>query len=102
MNIWYAIAASLVALVGWGYFSRFLYKASGVWMRSIAGVALVTQSLVLALIFTFIATNLWAIVFTGSLNWPGRQVVGSILFTLLAATKIMIWTAFEKAQRNKD
>ncbi len=99
MTVTYMIAATLAALAAWGYLLRFTVKTRGAWLTSITGVALVAQGGALALALTFLAHNLWWVTLTGSANWPGRQVVGSILYFLVMLTVVLIWIAFEKAQK---
>ncbi len=98
MNVVYAVIGTLTGLAAWGYLSRF------VWLTrksrpSLTAVALKVMALSLALTFTFVGTNLWFIVFTGAANWPGRIYVGAGLFALLATAVILIWVAFERAQK---
>ncbi len=95
------IAATLAALCAWGYLARFAYKTRGAWRTSITGVALVAQGAALALGLSFIAHNLWWVTLTGSANWPGRQIVGTILYFLVMLTVVLIWVAFERAQKQK-
>lgn len=101
MTMWYAITATLVASAAWGYVLRYLYLTRGAWMRSLTGVALVTMGLANALTFSFISTNLWFTATTGAANWPGRVIVGTTLFGLLATAVILVWIAFERVQKRK-
>ncbi len=98
MNVVYAVIGTLTGVAAWGYLSRFVWLTRGVKL-SLTAVALKTLAFALALTFTFISTNLWFVVFKGSANWPGRIYVGSGLFALLAVAVMLIWYAFEKAQR---
>jgi hypothetical protein len=100
MTMWYAITATLVAMAAWGYVLRYLYLTSGAWRRSLTGVALVTMGFANALTFSFISNNLWFTVLTGGANWPGRLIVGTTLFALLAMAVILVWIAFERAQKD--
>lgn len=101
MTIWYAITGTLVALAAWGYVLRYLYLTKGAWRRSLTGVALVTMGLANALTFSFIGNNLWFTIFTGAANWPGRVIAGTTLFALLAMAVILVWIAFERAQKRE-
>lgn len=100
MTMWYAITATLVATAAWGYVLRYLYLTAGAWRRSLTGVALVTMGLANALTFSYISNNLWFTVFTGGPNWPGRLIVGTTLFALLASAVVLVWIAFERAQKD--
>jgi hypothetical protein len=98
VTVVYAIVGTLTGLAAWGYLSRFLYLTR-LSRRSLTGVALKTLASALALTFTFISVNLWFTVIAGSSNWTGRVYVGTGLFGLLAIAVILMWVAFEKAQR---
>ena len=99
LYVWYMIAGTAGGLATWGYLLRYLYKSKGAWRRSLTGAALVTLGTSLALMFTFIGVNLWLTVLTGSANYPARVPIGTGLFSLLALAVVLIWIAFEKAQR---
>ncbi len=98
---WYAIAGTLAGASAWGYLLRYLFLTRGAWRHSLTGVALVTMGLANALVFSFIATNLWFTVFTGAANWPGRVAVGTGLFLLLAVAVFLVWLAFERVQKRR-
>jgi uncharacterized membrane protein YbhN (UPF0104 family) len=97
--IWYMVAGTVAGVAAWGYLARYLYLTKGRWSKSLTGVALVTMGLANALVFSFVGVNLWFTVFTGASNWPGRVQVGTGLFTLLSLAVILVWIAFERAQR---
>jgi hypothetical protein len=99
--IWYMVAGTAAGISAWGYLIRYLYLTKGAWRRSLTGVALVVKGLANALVFTYVGLNLWFTVLTGAPNWPGRVIVGTCLFTLLAIAVILVWIAFERVQKKK-
>lgn len=102
MTVAYALTATLVALSAWGYVLRYFYLTRGAWTQSLTGVALVIMGLANALTFSFVGTNLWFTVATGAATWPGRVIVGTVLFALLATAVILVWIAFERVQKQKQ
>lgn len=101
LYIWYMTAGTVAGISAWGYLIRFLLKTKGAWRHSLTGVALVIMALANACVFTFVGVNLWFTTLTGSANWPGRVIVGTALFTLLALAVILVWIAFERVQKQK-
>lgn len=101
LYIWYMVAGTVAGVSAWGYLLRYLILTKGAWRRSLTGVALVTMGLANAMMFTYVGLNLWFRVLTGSPDWPGRVAVGTGLFSLLALAVILVWVAFERAQKRK-
>lgn len=101
LYVWYMLAGTVAGVSAWGYLFRFLFKTKGAWLKSLTGVALVIMAVANALVFTYVGLNLWFTVLTGGPNWPGRVLVGTSLFTLLAAAVILVWIAFERVQKKR-
>lgn len=99
MIIWYMVSSTIAGIASWSYLIRFLYKTKGSVLKSLTGTALITLASALALTFTFVGVNLWLTMLTGSASYPGRVIIGSSLFSLLALAVSLIWVAFERAQR---
>lgn len=99
LYIWYMASGTLAGIAAWAYLVRFLWKTRGSVLKSLTGVALITLAGALALLFTYIDVNLWLRVVADITDYPGRVYIGSGLFSLLALAVILIWVAFERAQR---